>query len=220
VYDTLSVLSYTSFDIIKKNRRLGQEIKIMNKIDINERYEKLKGIIKGRKVQFNELISFMENETAWLTSPASTKYHLCEEGGLLEHSVNVAETMIKIKSAIAPDISDESCVIVALLHDLGKAGMPGRPQYLTNEPSEKQKKHGYKPDYPYRFNSELTYLSVPVRSIYLAMKYIDLTEDEVQAIVYHDGQYVEDNASVATHEEPLTLLLQYADSWSGFVIEK
>jgi replication-associated recombination protein RarA len=192
----------------------------MDRIDLNERYEKLKRIVKVRKNQFNEMIIFMENETAWLTSPASTKYHLCMERGLLEHSVNVAETMLKIKSAIAPEISDESCVIVALLHDLGKVGMPGRPQYLFNEPSEKQMKYGYKPDYPYRFNKELTYLSVPVRSIYLAMKYIDLTEEEVQAIIYHDGQYVEDNASVATHEEPLTLLLQYADSWSGFVIEE
>ena len=89
-----------------------------------------------------------------------------------------------------------------------------------NEPSEKQKKYGYKPDYPYRFNSELTYLSVPVRSIYLALQHISLTEEEVQAIVYHDGQYVEDNQYCATREEPLTLLLQFSDSWSGFVIEK
>lgn len=131
----------------------------MDKTDINVRYEKLKEIVKERKEQFDELIAFMENETAWLTSPASTKYHLCEEGGLLKHSINVAETMLKIKNAIAPDISDESCVIVALLHDLGKVGMPGRPQYLINEPSEKQMKYGYKPDYPYRFNKELTYLT-------------------------------------------------------------
>ena len=46
------------------------------------------------------------------------------------------------------------------------------------------------------------------------------TEEEVQAIAYHDGQYVEDNRSVATHEEPLTLLLQYADTWSCMVVEK
>ncbi len=162
----------------------------------------------------------MEQETSWLTSPASTKYHLNREGGLLEHSVNVAETMLKIKNAIAPDISDESCVIVALLHDLGKVGMPNNPQYLVNEPSEKQKRYGYKPNYPYRFNTELVYLSVPVRSIYLALQYLPLTEEEVQAIVYHDGQYVEDNKSSATNEEPLTLLLQYADTWSGFVIEE
>lgn len=185
-----------------------------------ERYQALKSLVIDRKEQFDRLIHFMENETSWMTAPASTKHHLCREGGLLEHSVNVAETMLKIKAAIAPEISDESCVIVALLHDLGKVGMPGRPQYFVNEPSEKQKKYGYKPDYPYRFNSELTYLSVPVRSIYLALQYISLTEEEVQSIVYHDGQYVDDNRSCATHEEPLTLLLQYADSWSGFVIEK
>jgi replication-associated recombination protein RarA len=190
------------------------------KKSVSERYKDLKSIVIERKEQFDRVINFMEEETAWLTAPASTKYHLCKEGGLLEHSVNVAETMLKIKAAIAPEISDESCVIVALLHDLGKVGMPGNPQYLINEPSEKQKKYGYKPDYPYRFNSELTYLSVPVRSLYLALQHISLTEEEVQAIVYHDGQYVEDNRSCVTHEEPLTLLLQYADSWSGFVIEK
>ena len=38
--------------------------------------------------------------------------------------------MLKIKDSIAPEIIDESCVIVALLLDLGKAGMPGNPQYL------------------------------------------------------------------------------------------
>lgn len=187
---------------------------------ISERYEALKALVVDREAQFDKLIAFMENETTWLTSPASTKYHLCEEGGLLEHSVNVAESMLKIRKVLAPEISEESCVIVSLLHDLGKVGMPGNPQYLINEPTEKQQKYGYKPDAPYRFNKDLTYLSVPIRSLYLASKHIELTEQEVQAIVYHDGQYVDDNRSVATHEEPLALLLQYADSWSGFVIEK
>ncbi len=185
-----------------------------------ERYNDLKKLVVERKVQFEKLMNFLENETDWLKAPASTKYHLCEEGGLLQHSVNVAETMLKIKNAIAPNINNEACIITALLHDLGKVGMPGKPQYLINEPSGKQIKYGYSPEYPYRFNKELIYLSVPIRSIYLALNYINLTEEEVQAIVYHDGQYVDDNRSCATHEEPLTLLLQYADSWSGFVIEK
>ena len=188
--------------------------------NIAERYESLKSMVVERKSQFDRLICFMENETTWLTAPASTKYHLCKESGLLEHCVNVAESLLKIREALAPDISAESCVIVSLVHDLGKVGMPGNPQYLINEPTDKQQQSGYKTDPPYRFNKNLTYLSVPVRSLYLASKHIDLTEQEVQAIVYHDGQYVEDNRSVATHEEPLTLLLQYADSWSGFVIEK
>lgn len=187
---------------------------------IAERYESLKHMVVERRSQFDRLISFMENETTWLIAPASTKYHLCKESGLLEHCVNVAESMLKIREALAPDISAESCVIVSLVHDLGKVGMPGNPQYLINEPIDKQQQSGYKLDPPYRFNKNLTYLSVPVRSLYLASKHIDLTEEEVQAIVYHDGQYVDDNRSVATHEEPLTLLLQYADSWSGFVLEK
>jgi len=98
---------------------------------------------------------------------------------------------------------------VALLHDLGKVGMPGNPQYLKGEGK-----------YPYYFNTDLVYLSVPIRSIYLALPYIELSEEEVQAIVCHDGQYVDDNASVARNEELLTLLLQYADNWSGFFLEK
>lgn len=188
--------------------------------DLKRRYENLKSLVVERKDQFLALLDFMENETEWLITPASTRFHLSKENGLLEHSINVAETMIKIKKAIYPEVSDESCVIVSLLHDLGKVGMPGNPQYLKNKPSEKQKLYGYKPKYPYRFNTDLVYISVPIRSIYLASKYIELTEEEVQAIAYHDGQYVEDNRSVATREVPLTLLLHYADSWSGFVIEK
>ncbi len=189
-------------------------------MNVIKRYESLQRKVISRKDEFQNLINFMEKKTSWLTCPASTKYHLNREGGLLEHSVNVAETMLKIKHALMPSLSDESCVIVALLHDLGKVGMPGNPQYLVNEPSEKQKRYGYKPSFPYRFNTELTYLSVPIRSIYLALPHMYLTEEEVQAIVYHDGQYVEDNRSSAAKEEPLTLLLQYADTWSGFMIEE
>jgi hypothetical protein len=176
---------------------------------VMERYEALKEKVIERRVAFNNLMAFIETETAWLTAPASTRFHLSEEQGLLEHSCNVAETMLKIKDTIAPHIADESCVIVALLHDLGKVGMLGNPQYLKSDGK-----------YPFAFNKELVYLSVPIRSIYLTLPYIELSEEEVQAIVYHDGQYVDDNASVARREEPLTLLLQYADTWSGFVLEK
>ena len=107
--------------------------------ELAARYEALKEKVSDRWAEFAELMCFVETETEYLTAPASTKFHLCKEGGLLEHSVNVAETMLKLKNTLAPDISDESCVVVALLHDLGKAGMPGQPQYLKNEPSPKQK---------------------------------------------------------------------------------
>lgn len=185
-----------------------------------KRYECLKRCVTDRKEGFNQLIDFLEEKTDWLNSPASTKYHLNRQGGLLEHSCNVAETLLKLKAMLAPDISEESCVICGLFHDLGKAGMPGNPQYLINEKSLKQQTNEYFVQHPYVFNKSLTYLSVPVRSLYLILPYLKLEEDEVQAIMYHDGQYVDANKDVAAKEEKLTLLLQYADNWSGFVIEK
>ena len=187
---------------------------------VTERYEALKSRVIKRKTEFDSLINFMENETDYLSSPASTRFHLCRKQGLLEHSVNVAETMLKFREAVAPNIDEESCIITALIHDLGKAGMPGKPQYLENEPTPKQKQYGFPATIPYRINDELVYLSVPVRSLYLALPHITLSESEVQAVMYHDGQYVDDNKSVATKETPLLLLLQYADTWSTFVTEK
>jgi len=187
--------------------------------ELRKRYDDLKSKIKKRSDEFADLIDFMENETEWLTAPASTRFHLCRENGLLEHSVNVAETLIRIKQTLYPMIEDESCVIVAFLHDLGKVGMPNKPLYLKNKPTENQRRAGYGATYPYSYNNNLTYLSVPIRSLYLALPFIRLSEEETQAIAYHDGQYVDDNRSVAKNEHPLTLLLQYADNWCGFVIE-
>ena len=175
--------------------------------DLQARYSRLKELVVERKEPFTRLMHYLETETAWLTAPASTRFHLCRQEGLLEHSINVAETMLQLKNTLAPGITDESCVIVALLHDLGKVGMPEQPLYLEGG------------RYPYSFNRDLVYLSVPVRSLYLALPWIQLNEEEVLAIIYHDGQYVEDNSSAARREEPLTLLLQYADTWSGFILE-
>lgn len=185
----------------------------MDRIDeLMIRYNALKGKVVVRRKEFGELMDYIENETSYMTCPASTHYHLCTEHGLLEHSINVAENLLKIKNILAPDISDESCVVVALMHDLGKAGVPGKPQYFKNADVEKSWP-------PYKFNTDLIYMSVPVRSLYLVSRHFPLSEDEAQAIVYHDGQYVDDNRSVAGKEEPLTLLLQYSDNWSGFVQE-
>jgi len=183
------------------------------------RYEALKQRVVYRKNQFQELMVWLEARTAWTEAPASIKYHLNKPHGLLEHSVNVAEALLALRDTLEPDVPDESCVIVGLLHDLGKAGVEGKPQYIENEPSEKQKSAGYPASTPYKFNNDMIYLSVPIRSLYLILPRLKLSEEEAQAIVYHDGQYVEDNRSVATKEEKLTLLLQYADNWSGFVKE-
>jgi 23S rRNA maturation-related 3'-5' exoribonuclease YhaM len=98
-----------------------------------DRYKKLKHKVTERKEPFDRFIALLEGETTWLTSPASTRYHLSEEHGLLRHSVGVAETLLRFREFLAPAITEESCVIVGLFHDAGKLGMPGTPLYLPND---------------------------------------------------------------------------------------
>lgn len=184
-------------------------------MDFITQYELLKKKVQKRKKQFDEFINFLESKTNWLTSPASTRFHMSEEGGLLKHSVLVAQTLLKLREILAPDISEESCVIVGLLHDVGKIGMPDKPLYLPNDNEWEVKNKGIK----YKINPEVVYMGLAVRSLYLITKYIPLSDSESQAIVYHDGQYTDENKAVAHREEPLTLLLHWADYWAAHICE-
>ena len=183
---------------------------------IQERYQKLKSKVVKRKEEFDCFIKMLENETSWLKSPASTRFHLNKEGGLLEHSVGVAETMLKLREGLAPQISEETCVIVALLHDVGKIGMPGKPRYIKNTNDWEIRNRNM----AYKINPDEVYMNLAVRSLYLIGKYISLSDAEAQAILYHDGQFVDANKEVAHREEPLTLLIQFADSWTAHVHEE
>jgi hypothetical protein len=183
---------------------------------IESKYEELKKKVITRKPDFDALIHMLETESSWLTSPASTKYHLNKEGGLLEHSVGVAETLLQLKGTLAPELSDESCVIVGLLHDVGKIGMPGKPRYIKNTNEWEIKNRNM----TYTINPEEVYMNLAVRSLYIISKYLPLSDAEAQAILYHDGQFIDANTEVAHKEEPLTLLVQFADSWTAHIFEE
>jgi len=180
---------------------------------MKDRYKHLLSKIKKRKPAADKFIEVLHTQTTWLTSPASTKYHLNREGGLLEHSIGVAETLLQLRAALAPEISEESCVIVGLFHDIGKVGMPGKPYYLP------EIKDG-KPTGAYTINPEIVAMGLSLRSLYLVSQYIPLSDAEAQAIAYHDGMYVPEGRSVAHKEEPLLLLLHWADMWTASVKER
>ena len=183
--------------------------------DLHDRYAVLKNKVVKRREQFDEFVQMLERRTSWLTSPASTRFHLNVESGLLQHSVAVTETLLELRSTLAPEISEESCVIVGLFHDAGKVGMPGVPRYLPNDNRWQVENRNM----AYRINPEEVYMGIAVRSLYLVSKYIPLSATEAQAIVYHDGQYIEDNRCVGQNEEPLTLLLHWADYWTAHIFE-
>jgi hypothetical protein len=178
-------------------------------------YESLLARVTERRETIQKFDAFLRLETAWLTAPASTRFHLAHDGGLLEHSVNVAATLLKLRDVLAPELTEESCVIVGLYHDLGKAGMPGKPYYLPNPSQWHVRNRGIR----YVLNPDLVHLDIATRSLFLIAQHVPLSDDEAQAIRYHDGQYIVENESVAHQETKLTRLLQYADNWSGGVIE-
>ena len=179
-------------------------------------YASLLALVRERGEAVARFEQFLREQTSWLTAPASTRFHLAEEGGLVKHSLNVANTLLRLRETLAPEIAAESCVIVGLYHDLGKVGMPGQPYYLPNPSEWHVKNRGIK----YTVNEHLVHLDIATRSLFLVAQHLPLSDAEAQAIRYHDGQYIEENHSVAHRETPLTRLLQYADNWSGGVLEE
>lgn len=177
--------------------------------NVDALYAELKNRIVSRKNEFDGFISFLESKTTWLISPASTRYHLACEGGLLMHSVGVAYQLLTLKECLMPSIEDESSIICGLFHDVGKLGSPEHPLY----------KKGFGDFEGYYYNPASVAMGLGVRSLYLVAQHMTLSEDEAQAICYHDGQYIRENEIVAHKEAPLTLLLHYADYWQAHMYE-
>ena len=69
----------------------------------------------------DKFINYLENQTDFFTAPASTKYHLSEKGGLLQHSLNVYECLIRLIDEYNINIDIASITICGLLHDICKA---------------------------------------------------------------------------------------------------
>lgn len=156
------------------------------------------------------------------TAPCSTQYHLAYPGGLAEHSLNVYELMDKLSGILYPEVDKSSVIICALLHDLGKAGQFGKPNYIINmlkgrgknaEPYQSTTK-------PYIGNPDLLYIDHEVRSVQIAGRHIELTEDENWAILMHNGMYGNFKYQIQGKETSLYLLLHMADMWASRVTEK
>ncbi|TFG88242.1 MAG: phosphohydrolase [Candidatus Atribacteria bacterium] len=174
--------------------------------NVHQIYGMLKDRVIRRKAEFDRFIYVLEQETTWFSSPASTRFHLSEHQGLLMHSVGVTKTLLEMKQHMMPQLDDESAIICGLFHDVGKLGMPGTRLYLEGPEG-------------YRYNPKVVSMGLGVRSLFLTSRYVTLSDDEAQAIAYHDGQYIDENHIVAHRERPLTVLLHSADYWTSHIFE-
>jgi putative nucleotidyltransferase with HDIG domain len=97
--------------------------KIMVTVNITENHDEFIRLLReSNRSGINNLINYLEKNTDFFTAPCSLKHHLACEGGLVQHSINVAK-LAKTKWALYlkdSDVTEDSAVFAALTHDIGK----------------------------------------------------------------------------------------------------
>ena len=190
----------------------------VNKDNVDTLYAQLKAAIVKRKTEFDHFIDFLENRTSWLTAPAEIKGPLACEKGLLIRSVAVAKQLLRIKDTIMPQLDEESAIIIALFHEVGKVGIEGKPLFIQEESSSLGSTSALGLSFSsrltssssssapsYSINNKLVHMNVGVRSLFLVSQYMLLSDDEAQAISYaSDVELLDGKLS------PYTLLLSTA----------
>jgi 23S rRNA maturation-related 3'-5' exoribonuclease YhaM len=193
------------------------------------RNEIVKRLTTTKREGIDKLIAWMDTY-GFFKAPCSGGNHLAMDGGLAEHSLNVYNVMksdaIRKLGVREYEEIEDSIIICSLLHDLGKTGDFGKPNYIPNmikdgkptkdEPEQKYKQSDSK---PYMVNPKLLYEPHEVRSIAIANRFIQLTEQEDFAILYHNGLYGDFKYDIQGKETPLYLLLHFADMWCSRIVE-
>jgi hypothetical protein len=165
-------------------------------------------IAEPRKQQ---LLNFYNKyEERFILLPASHKpqYHNCFPGGYIEHINRVISASLDIfniwiKYGVKPTFTREEVVFSALNHDLGKFGSLEYEAILPN-PSEWHIKNRGE---IYTFNTQLDYMTVPDRSLWLLNQIgVEVSKNEFLAIKLHDGLYDEANKPYLLSWAPETKL--------------
>lgn len=166
----------------------------------------------------DKLFAWLET-TDFFTAPASTRFHGDYNGGLCEHSVNVWDEMVRLLK-VYPEIkvSAETAAIVTLLHDLCKIGC-----YKIDYRNKKEGNVWVKQPV-FVFNEDFCYGGHGSKSVFLAQKFITLTDEEAVAINCHMGfadRSPGDYSLGGAYEQyPLAWLLHVADESATFIRER
>lgn len=181
----------------------------------------------------DKLIEYVR-KSDFYTAPASTRFHSCHEGGLLEHSLNVADCLLKkldnsVWADILNEVGQESIIISALLHDICKSNF-----YVVELKNKKvYSDHGKKSDSNGRYDWETVpgYAvddKIPYghgeKSVMMIEEFMKLKPVERYAIRWHMGfTELKENwntLSLAIKKYPLVLAIFEADLESTYIIEE
>lgn len=173
--------------------------------------EEFLGLLKSvNREGMDKLIEFIE-KSDFFKAPASTRFHGDYEGGLLEHSMKVYEILLdKVKnSPIEINISDESLIIIALLHDICKVNF-----YKVDYRNAKNA-FGEWEKVPYYTVEDTIPYGHGEKSVMMLTEYIKLTVEEKYCIRWHMGftepKELYNTLGQAFKKFPLALLLHESD---------
>ena len=195
-----------------------------------ERFEDF--LRKTNREGIENLIEFIR-KSDFYTAPASTRYHSCHEGGLLEHSLNVFDRLMEKRNdtifARKINVDYESIIIVSLLHDICKSYFYGTELKNKKEYHEKGTKSDSNVRYDwvtvpsYTIDDKIPY-GHGEKSVMMIEEYIKLKPVERYAIRWHMG-FTEPKEhwnmlSTAIRKYPLILALHMSDLEATYLIEK
>ena len=133
-----------------------------------------------------DLLLWLEKTDFW-TAPASTRFHGCYPGGLLEHSLNVYDQLIKLigmyyeEEEVTPELL-ESAAVVALFHDLCKVNFyePFMKNVKNDDTGRWEQVQSYK-------INEKVPLGHSQKSVIILQQFMKLKLDEIYAVHAHMG---------------------------------
>ena len=150
----------------------------------------------------DKLIEFL-NRSDFFEAPASTRFHGCFKGGLLEHSMKVYE-ILKTKTE-----DSDSVKIIALLHDICKVN------YYKTDYRNAKNEQGVWEKVPYYTVDDLIPYGHGEKSVMMISEFIKLTPEERYAIRWHMGftepKELYGTIGQAYKKYPVALLVHEAD---------
>ena len=144
-----------------------------------KRFEEL--LLSTEREGIDKLLEFIR-KSDFYKAPASTRFHSCHEGGLLEHSLNVYDCLVAkrnnpIWKSTFDEIPEDSLIITSLLHDLCKT-------YFYVVEMRNKKIDGVWESVPfYTIDDKIPY-GHGEKSVYIIGGFMRLTREEAFAIRY------------------------------------
>ena len=181
---------------------------LMNKfIDIYTTYIKREGS--------DTLLDYLKKSDFFI-APASSKYHNNCEGGLVDHSINVYESLKNLNDKLELGFNDESIAIVGLLHDVCKIDF-----YKIEYRNRKNEETGKWEKYPFYSVDEKFPFGHSEKSCYIIQSMMKLTREECLAIRGHMGAWDKDPTLTSNIFEisKLALYTHFADLIASKTIE-